>query len=62
MPICRLFVLSSPDKKVERTHTIFCDSDSEAISRAAEYLQDGHLIEIRQNTRVVKCLRPEGAG
>ena len=36
MPIYRLFVLSSPDKKVERTHTIFCDSDSEAISRAAD--------------------------
>ena len=61
MPVYRVFVLSTPDNKIEGAHTIFCDTETEAISRAAEYLQDGRLVEIRQNARVVKCLRPEGA-
>ena len=61
MPVYRVFVLSTPDNKIEGTHTIFCDSDSEAISRAAEYLQGGHLVEISQGARVVGCLRSEEA-
>ena len=51
MPVCRVFVLSTPDNQIEGTHTIFCDSDSEVISRAAEYLQDGHLVEINNRKR-----------
>jgi hypothetical protein len=61
MPLYRIFVLSTPDKKIEGTHTIFCASDSEAISRAAEHLQGGQLVEIWQSTRVVKHLRSEDA-
>ncbi len=61
MPAYRVFVLSTPDDKIEGTHTIFCDSDSEAIGRAAEHLQDDHLVEIWQNARVVRRLRPQGA-
>jgi hypothetical protein len=61
MPTYRIFVLSTADKKIEGTHTIFCDTDTEAVSRAAEYLQDGRLVEICDNARVVRRLRPDDA-
>jgi hypothetical protein len=60
IPVYRIYVLSAPDNKIEGTHTVFCDSDSEAISRAAEYLEGEHLVEIRQSERIVRRLRPEG--
>jgi hypothetical protein len=54
-----IFVLSTSDKKIERTHIIACNSDAEAVSRAAEHLQDGYLVEIWQSMRVVRRLRSE---
>jgi hypothetical protein len=60
-----IFVLSTLDKKIERTlertHIFVCNSDTEAVSRAAEHLQDGYLVEIWQNMRVVGRLRSEDA-
>jgi len=60
-----IFVLSTSDKKIERTlertRIIVCNSDAEAVSRAAEHLQDGHLVEIWQSMRVVRRLWSEDA-
>ena len=62
MPVYRVFVCPTPDNKIEGTHTIFCDPDSEAISRADKIsFQGGHLVEISQGARVDGCLRSEEA-
>lgn len=55
----RIFVLSSLGKKIEGAHTIVCDTDTEAVTRAAEHLEDGHWVEIWENARVVRRLRSE---
>ena len=55
----RIFVLSSLGKKIEGAHTIVCDSDTEAVTRATEHLEGGRWVEIWQDARVVRRLRPE---
>ncbi len=57
----RVFVLSSQGRKIEGALTLVCDSDAEAVSQAAEHLEDGHWVEIWQSARVVRRLRSEDA-
>jgi hypothetical protein len=61
MPEYRIYVLSTPEKIGGPALNIICDSNEEAISRAAENLRDGDYVEIWQGARLVRRLRSEDA-
>jgi hypothetical protein len=61
MPEYRIYVLSTPEKIDGPVRDIVCDSDEQALSRAAEYLRDGNYVEIWQGARMVRRLQADKA-
>lgn len=61
MPEYRIYVLSAPEKIDGPAHDIVCDTNEEAVSRAAEFLRDDNYVEIWQGSRMVRRLRADEA-
>ena len=57
MPEYRIYLLSTPEKIEGPALSIVCNSNEEAVSRAAEYLRKDNYVEIWQGARMVRRLR-----